>query len=317
MKNDQRVDPVGVLYTIRNLLLAMVLVATMACVYLYLFHMTPFLNIIEQSLVPDGKIDNRLRAISMIFSALLLTIVILTLGIRRSVLAQFVAAWDTGDTNTINKGLGIVSLTLVAIHLIDTLPWINLKIYLGEDGVFEMATALFAFLAGAIMLYVCFRQTRWRARLLMCTVGISFLLFAMEEISWGQRIVGWNTPDWLNQINNQGETTIHNLASHSLLNQLQATFLLICAATLFLLGRYSQELVGRFDLNDVAHLLPDSGLSILAWVLLFCVPYTLINGGELSEEIIAVFGLAYAINQLATLGAKGGQMSSQTTWVNS
>jgi len=32
-----------------------------------------------------------------------------------------------------------------------------------------------------------------------------------EEISWGQRIFGWETPDSLASINAQDETTIHNL----------------------------------------------------------------------------------------------------------
>ena len=37
------------------------------------------------------------------------------------------------------------------------------------------------------------------------------LLAAMEEISWGQRLIGWGTPAALEEINFQGETTIHNV----------------------------------------------------------------------------------------------------------
>ncbi len=42
-------------------------------------------------------------------------------------------------------------------------------------------------------------------------LAFAFFLFAMEEISWGQRIVGFGTPEALGGVNQQGETTIHNL----------------------------------------------------------------------------------------------------------
>jgi len=32
-----------------------------------------------------------------------------------------------------------------------------------------------------------------------------------EEISWGQRIFGWETPETLEELNRQGETTLHNI----------------------------------------------------------------------------------------------------------
>jgi hypothetical protein len=36
---------------------------------------------------------------------------------------------------------------------------------------------------------------------------------AGEEISWGQRIFGWGTPEALAEINRQGETTLHNVGT--------------------------------------------------------------------------------------------------------
>lgn len=44
-------------------------------------------------------------------------------------------------------------------------------------------------------------------------ITLACLYFAGEEISWGQHIIGWTTPDLLNQINDQGETNIHNISS--------------------------------------------------------------------------------------------------------
>ena len=42
-------------------------------------------------------------------------------------------------------------------------------------------------------------------------LALAFFLFAMEEISWGQRIVGFDSPEALIGVNQQGEATIHNL----------------------------------------------------------------------------------------------------------
>lgn len=43
--------------------------------------------------------------------------------------------------------------------------------------------------------------------------AFSFLLFliAMEEVAWGQWIFGFESPDFFQQFNKQGETTLHNI----------------------------------------------------------------------------------------------------------
>src|SRR4030043_1535011 len=49
------------------------------------------------------------------------------------------------------------------------------------------------------------------ARKVWFFLGLLFLFGAMEEISWGQRILGINSPDWFMRHNRQGEINIHNL----------------------------------------------------------------------------------------------------------
>ncbi|WP_258803014.1 hypothetical protein [Pseudarthrobacter sp. NS4] len=43
----------------------------------------------------------------------------------------------------------------------------------------------------------------------LVTLGVWFL--TGEEISWGQRIFGWDTPEDMAAVNRQGETTVHNI----------------------------------------------------------------------------------------------------------
>jgi hypothetical protein len=42
-------------------------------------------------------------------------------------------------------------------------------------------------------------------------IGFLFLFGAMEEISWGQRVLGIESPEWFLKHNAQGETNFHNL----------------------------------------------------------------------------------------------------------
>ena len=44
----------------------------------------------------------------------------------------------------------------------------------------------------------------------ICWAGLMFV-FMGEEISWGQRMFNWSTPDALKEVNIQDETNIHNI----------------------------------------------------------------------------------------------------------
>ena len=86
----------------------------------------------------------------------------------------------------------------------------------GEDGVSEwwsVATYLAAAgMAGAtarLFYSLGHRYLLW----LQLFLAALFLLGAMEEVSWGQRLFGWGTPAILREVNVQGETTLHNLTS--------------------------------------------------------------------------------------------------------
>ncbi len=94
-----------------------------------------------------------------------------------------------------------------------------LDITVREDRFFETVGAL-AFLLTSILFFISFlkvsgnKKCKGKPLLLrfffMC-LALVFLLGAGEEISWGQRIFNVNTPDWLETINNQKETNLHNI----------------------------------------------------------------------------------------------------------
>lgn len=83
-----------------------------------------------------------------------------------------------------------------------------------EDGPIEWPQ-FFCFLGAAIMaMGVAIKRLRaghpWQG-LLFIGFALATFVIAGEEISWGQRIFGWQTPAELAEINHQGETTVHNI----------------------------------------------------------------------------------------------------------
>ena len=78
-----------------------------------------------------------------------------------------------------------------------------------EDGVIESITPTLLLLAILIALPVRRRARGWlRTWLLLFILGSVY--FAGEEVSWGQRVFGWATPEAWQAINDQEETNFHN-----------------------------------------------------------------------------------------------------------
>ena len=84
-----------------------------------------------------------------------------------------------------------------------------------EDGLFEWLTAIF-FAAASVYIFRSIHsmlKKPVRDKLLfafLCVFAVGAFLVAGEEISWGQRIFGLETPQFIAENNTQGEITIHN-----------------------------------------------------------------------------------------------------------
>ncbi|MFQ5489527.1 MAG: tetratricopeptide repeat protein [Phycisphaerae bacterium] len=53
-------------------------------------------------------------------------------------------------------------------------------------------------------------MTRWRFRWFFALLAASCFYVSMEEISWGQRLIGFSSPHYFRANNLQGETNLHN-----------------------------------------------------------------------------------------------------------
>ena len=119
-------------------------------------------------------------------------------------------------------------------------------------------------------------------------IGIAFLFFGLEEISWGQRLFGWNTPAVLEQINDKRELNVHNLSTSFLFTLYRwgtLAFALVTAAGWLWLSRFKK--------TTLQFLIPHGATAGLLVLILLFGTYWLKD--ELLEELGAVFALFYAL----------------------
>ena len=76
-----------------------------------------------------------------------------------------------------------------------------------EDGLFECMTAIL-FLFSSVLCFITYKRNK---NIFILGLAMMFFMGMGEEISWGQRIIGFNTPEELKHLNVQKETNIHNL----------------------------------------------------------------------------------------------------------
>jgi hypothetical protein len=139
-----------------------------------------------------------------------------------------------------------VSLLIVAIFVavgvymsrVD-LSWYE-GFYVREDGLIEWLTVAALLLSS----FTCFYRAKILASFrspvfILCLILGGFIcLFGVgEEISWGQRIFDWKSPEFFLSNNSQGETNIHNLVvdGKKINKIIFGTFLGICIVFYFLI----------------------------------------------------------------------------------
>ena len=116
--------------------------------------------------------------------------------------------------------LGYVSLTLTGLFFFFTNEK-TYRNYIAEDGFIEYLTA-FLLLGLAVN---CFGRSIQSPRTVVSgfymAAAFIFLFGVGEEMSWGQRIFAYDTPESLKEINTQQEFNLHNISLYSVkLNKL-------------------------------------------------------------------------------------------------
>ena len=147
--------------------------------------------------------------------------------------------------------------------------------YIKEDGYVETLTVVFLVLTAIVALSKAYNFNQQSIKSFYIFIAIIFLFGAGEEISWGQRIFNFETPEKLGALNTQNDFTVHNVRLNGVkLNKLIfGTVMYIGVFAYFLLGplllqksRSVQNLVEKYQLP-----VPTISLSLLYFASFFCL----------------------------------------------
>lgn len=119
----------------------------------------------------------------------------------------------------IRNGVVVAAIAAAAVAILASNPdlfhW-----FAREDNILEWLSALFILIGALFFLYAAARSSRQRVSgpgkffsTLLIPIGFAglFFLIGMEEISWGQRLLGFETPESLAERNWQQEFNFHNI----------------------------------------------------------------------------------------------------------
>jgi hypothetical protein len=190
-----------------------------------------------------------------------------------------------------------------------------------EDGWVENLTALFYLIAS-----VLFVKAGWSKGLrgvFFFGFALLFFLVAGEEVSWGQRFFGVQTPEWLGSVNVQQETNLHNIEGvHGSVRALGLLFILGVCFIAPLLVRFSEQaraLARRFQLPIFPLWITGTVVIAILFMVIprFILKQIIFNLDELGEIYLAFAFLLFGVSaprlaaeldqQSATAPAAGGE----------
>jgi len=188
------------------------------------------------------------------------------------------------------SGLAIVSLwkfqhrlgpTFVALFTKEG-PLEDLTYMLELIGAALCAVAVWRFSRGKSL----FRPTR-PARWMFASLALALFAVGMEEINWGQTLLGFGTPEAWKEINHQQETSLHNLLGRNALEwgarAIGVAVALGVIALVFLGMKFPDSLPGEIA--------PQPALVPLALCIAFA---SLKQHSEVVELLVAMFFAFYA-----------------------
>jgi hypothetical protein len=181
----------------------------------------------------------------------------------------------------------------------------HLDIIWREDSLIENSQSILYIIAALAQMYLSYSYLRSRGGrrrgLFHAVLFLLFLTVGMEEISWGQRIFGWETPELFEEVNLQNETNIHNLFSgiYSPLHLAIMLFINIYCYLIPLLFHTSEKaraflegmqvpvvgihLISAFIIADLVRPMDMGNLDAQTTVLIFTLPLLLYLSGRFAR----------------------------------
>jgi hypothetical protein len=196
---------------------------------------------------------------------------------------------------------------LAAVRII---PPARENVLFAENGIFELGTVAFFCAAGCLAIGLCVRTRREvpaRYRALWLAYALAAWFVALEELSYGQHLFGWATPQWLAAHSSKNEINLHNLNGDGLSNVMRSVadvgfpvcFLVVPLVAMmrsaaYKPGRWSHYLLPRTELVTI--ILVAQSLTLLENLSKWLVGASLlVRPGEVQEFFWAAAAAAYVI----------------------
>ena len=181
-------------------------------------------------------------------------------------------------------------------HLIINL---NPSYIFGEDGFLEWTTVVVSILATILFFFASAFGVRCAFFL-----GFFWLIFAMEEISWGQRVFGIDSPQFVENYNYQNELNLHNFLN-PVIEYLYLIFFLIIAS-IFTSFRNAHLLSSIYSSPSVYFVMKVGDKYNIAVMLILCVLVSpaYFELTEFLEQQLALIGLILSVTILRELKLK-------------
>ena len=171
-----------------------------------------------------------------------------------------------------------------------------------EDGVIEWLTAIFYFGSSFLFLYGC-KKENFKNLWYWFFIALFFVI-AAEEISWGQRLFGFMTPENISNVNVQDEFNLHNTEGiHDKVRAVGLSFVLVVCYFLPVSNWLSSRL-NSFYRKMRLPIYPLKFVGITTVAILFMVVPRLLwdsvifNLDEIGEIYLSVGFLMFALNEL-------------------
>jgi len=277
-----------------NLALALWALFFVALSCAFVFAYDTFIGFLESKLTSNGTFSNP--------SAVVITIYLLLISVGLSlILLKGALVYAINKPSFASMQAHIKTYYLVTITtFLGCFILKPIEVVYGEDGILENITVLLSFGASFIFLFLATRYKNILKRLVLFAMFTVFFLFAMEEISWGQRIIGWETTAYMREKNVQQENNLHNL-----FNEYFPILYIIVTGVMSAVFFYRSQLLkwfqGNFFFKAFVGLIPAADFFYAGYFYLFLLLYTLTldRGGETLEIILSLTVFFYAYNLLA------------------
>jgi hypothetical protein len=258
-----------------------------------LYDFDSYIFFLEKYISPDGNITRPfITIIELYFILTVLALFFLHINIKLDEITSFFSRVSIQI-----RIAYIITITFIILFLCLS----NIQSLYKEDGFFENLNALFFLLSSLILMLCGIKYNKYTNRLFLFFLSILMFFFSMEEISWGQRIFGWATPQILEKTNFQNEINIHNL-----FNPLSKYIYLALSISLGGFIYFQKKIVKKFynklKLFRILNLTPNPEFFYFSYVFIgigFINYFDVFD--ELFEGVLSILVLFYSIDILILL----------------